>query len=194
MIDDNELIQFGKSCDEVLQKTYSNFHEMEVEYCNLINECTILRKKLLSTPDIDKSSLSVLQNQTRDLSLLDEKYKPILKCNYLVHTLITNYKKLIPQLMQDREYEQVISVYERMFNFTHDYEYCIFLADVYLKGLTNPQKSLEIYKKIEPYVSNNLNFLWGISDVYFILRDYYHQCIYLQKAIELQLKNGEENV
>lgn len=105
--------------------------------------------------------------------------------------LLNEYNENIRKFMAEGNYLNAIDTYEKMYMLTGDEIYKIYIADIVLKGLNNPQKSLELYKQMEPYLKNNLTFLYGISDVYLVLKDYYNQAVYLTKVLDI-LKEAKD--
>lgn len=104
---------------------------------------------------------------------------------------LEEYKKTVQTFMAQGNYMEAINTYKQMYMLTKDNLYRIYIADIVLKGFNNPRKSLELYKQLEPYMGNDLNFLYGISDVYFVLNDYYNQVLYLSKALNIQKGGGK---
>lgn len=105
---------------------------------------------------------------------------------------LEHYKKMVKSCMSMGNYPQAVKLYGKMFDLTRNYLYKVYIADIFLKGFNNPQKSLDLYQQIERYCVDIPEFYYGIADTYMIIRDYYSQVLYLQKALNLIERNINE--
>ena len=187
-----KLRNFKSGVEEIKDKNFSNFSELEKEYCKLINTGTEIRNHLINNPnECDENSLKVLTNQTSDYSLLADKFKCLFSIITLTKDLLNHYQQYVFDLLKKEDYNYAVTIYEQMFKFSHNYTYKLEIANISYKFLNNPLKCYMIYKEIEPYMENDPRFLWGFSDVYSYFGNYFRQFVYIQKAVNAELKQFE---
>ena len=185
---DENLYFFQKKVEDIKIKEFSNFTDLENSYCELINFGTEIRNYIIDNPSVcDENSLKVLTNQTMDFSLLAEKFKPLSEIITLTRELLKHYQDYVFELLNEKDYEYAIKIYEQMFKFSHNYNYKIEIANIYYRFLKRPLDCFHIYKQIEPHMSENPRFLWGMSDIYANFGNYFRQFVYIRKAVDLEL-------
>lgn len=187
---DDKLNTFKTNVENIKNKEFSDFSDLENSYCELINFGTEIRNYIKNNPDVcDENSLKVLTNQTTDFSLLDEKFKPLFSIITLTQELLKHYQDYVFKLINQKDYTYAIKIYEQMFKFSHNYNYKLEIANIYFKLLDKPFDCYHIYKQIEPYMSENPRFLWCMSEIYSFFGNYFRQFVYIRKAIDIELAN-----
>ncbi len=181
-----EINEFCLEIEKLKLEKFKNFHEMECEYCRLINQGNGIRNYLILHPEeCDENTLLVLTNKTSDLSLLDEKFKCLLHIVYLTQNLFDRYTRYVVQLKQEGQYNEAIRVYEQMFNLSRNYLYRQEIANIKFQIYKQVEESFLIYKNIEQYLAGNQSFWLQFSDIYKAKNDVFNQILCVQKALEL---------
>ena len=185
---DKNLEDFKRGIKRIEEKNFRTFQDFENAYCNVINQGIILRNYIVQNPSLcNENSLKVLTNQTRDFSLLEEKFKCLYSVIDLTQKLLEKYKEYVVDRVEKKDYNMAIRIYNQLFKFTHNYFFRIDIANLYINQLNDSDKCLEIYKEAEPYLSGHYSFLWQFAQVYEKRKDYYNTLVYMQKAIKLEL-------
>ncbi len=183
----HSLVKLEKKIENLKNNTYSDFSEFEKCYLDIINEGTCLRKKVLETSTCwDKNSLSVLNNETHDLSLLSKDLKCFEKLFEIKKILVTRYQIYLKSLIDECNYIDAIKICERIYNLTGNSIFILSISDIYLKKLRQPDQSLKILKSAEPQMSKIALYWWTLADVYMAFKNYYNQVLCMQKAIEIE--------
>ena len=183
----HSLVKLEKKIENLKNNTYSDFSEFEKCYLDIINEGTRLRKKVLETSTCwDKNSLSVLNNEMHDLSLLSKDLKCFEKLFEIKKILVTRYQIYLKSLIDECNYIDAIKICERIYNLTGNSIFILSISDIYLKKLRQPDQSLKILKSAEPQMSKIALYWWTLADVYMAFKNYYNQVLCMQKAIEIE--------
>ena len=183
----HSLVKLEKKIENLKNNTYSDFSEFEKCYLDIINEGTRLRKKVLETSTCwDKNSLSVLNNEMHDLSLLSKDLKCFEKLFEIKKILVTRYQIYLKSLIDECNYIDAIKICERIYNLTGNSIFILSISDIYLKKLRQPEQSLKILKSAEPQMSKIALYWWTLADVYMAFKNYYNQVLCMQKAIEIE--------
>ena len=184
---DKELEKFNLELEELKTKKFNSFGELECEYCRIINQGNLIRQHLIQNPShCSQESIKVLTNQTNDISLLEDKFKCLLHVVYLTRDLFQKYSVYVEQLKSEQNFEEAVSVYEQMFNFSHNPFYKQQIANIKYQIFNQIEESFSLYKEIEEQMSNDKNFWWQFSDIYKSKNDIYNQVLCIQKALELE--------
>ena len=183
----HSLVKLEKKIENLKNNTYSDFSEFEKCYLDIINEGTRLRKKVLETSTCwDKNSLSVLNNEMHDLSLLSKDLKCFEKLFEIKKILVTRYQIYLKSLIDECNYIDAIKICERIYNLTGNSIFILSISDIYLKKLRQPDQSLKILKSAEPQMSKIALYWWTLADVYMAFKNYYNQVLCMQKAIKIE--------
>lgn len=186
---EQKIEQFEKGYEKIKQERFKDFEELEVKFCDIINLGTELRNHLKSNPELcDENTYRVLNNQLHDTSLIEDKYKFLTHLLELKKMLLNHYQGYVEFLVKNKKFNQAIRIYEQMFAFTGNYFYKKEIANIHLMVFHNPQKCLEMYKEIEPHLSDKPYFWWEHSEVYKLLGDYFNQVLCMQKAVNLEME------
>lgn len=189
---DQRLETYKNNCENLPNCDFGNFHELETAYCNLINEGNSIRTFIKNNPELcDENSLKVLTNQSQDINLLDDKFKPLLNIIYLTRTLFDKYGEHVKTLIADKEYEEAINIYEQMFKFSGDWWYKKEIANIHYQIFDNIPKAMEIYGQVLPHMSGNADFWWQLSELHEKSNNFFKQVLCMQKAINIELKAME---
>jgi tetratricopeptide (TPR) repeat protein len=157
----------------------------------LINYGNKIRKFILKHPFLcNSNTIDILSNKSKNYNEIDKKFLPLLNIINITQSLIIEYEKYSKVKLEEKNYDEVIRIFNQIYLFTNNYLYKINVAKIYLEILKNPIKSLYTYKEIENTAGNNLEFLHGIAEVYWNLKDYYNQVLYLQKAVEIEINHA----
>lgn len=184
---DKELESFNLLIKDIKSMKFNNFYELECEYCKTINLGNNIRNYIIQNPSIcSEQSFKVLTNQTKDLSLLEDKYKPLLNIIYLTKSLFDKYSIYVEQLKNEQKYEEAINVYEQMFKFSQDYKYLQHIANIKFKIFHQVQECFDIYKDIKKHLYKDKDFWWQFSEVYNAKQDIFNQVLCIQKALNLE--------
>lgn len=187
---DEKLIDFKKQIQELENKIFDNFEDMETAYCNAINQGTQLRNYIINHPDIcDENTLKVLTNQSRDFSLMEEKFRCVYSVITLTQKLLENYARHEKECEEKGDFETAIGMYNQMFKFTGNYFYKINIANIYENDIKDRNRAMELYKEAEPHLSNFFQFWWRFAIIYENNDDYYNALLCAQKAVKLELEN-----
>lgn len=190
---EKEIEQFDIECKEIKNKQFQNFNEFETAYCNLINRCSAIRRYILENPtECSENTYKILSNQCNDFSKIEPKFKSLLNIIDLKSTLMQNYKSFVKELMQKQDYKTAMKIYQNMFFFTHDYYYKKEIANLYLREYSDFTSCFSIYKECEQHLADKSYFWLEFSEVYKLMRDYFHQVECMQKAINLEMKGFEK--
>ncbi|MBP3820720.1 hypothetical protein J6G99_03645 [bacterium] len=191
---ERNLRELEYGAENIISKEFATFADLETSYLKLINKGNDIRNYLKQNPSLcNDNTLKILNNQSADFSLLEEKYKPLARLIPLIQNLLGHYQKYLNELLSRQDYAYAINIYEQMFKFTHNYNYKLEIANIYYLKLNNQRKSYEIYKEIEPYMENNLRFLYGFSELYKYFGNYFKQMLYIKKAIEAEAEELKRN-
>jgi len=189
---DNRLENYKNECENLQNRTFENFYELEKTYCNLINEGNSIRTYIKENPSLcDENSLKVLTNQASNINLLDDKFKCLLNIIYLTRTLFDKYGERVKTLIQNKEYEEAINIYEQMFKFSGNWWYKKEIANIYYQIFNDMDKAFAIYKEVLPHMSDSAEFWWQLSELHEKNRVYFKQVLCMQNALNLELKAME---
>jgi len=92
--------------------------------------------------------------------------------------------------MESGNVNEVINIFNKMYNISKDPKIKKDIAEIYWHKQNDLKKAYELYKKIEKYFINDIDFLWLMSDLYKDMADFYHQTLYMQKAIKLEIEKN----
>ncbi len=146
---EERLKNYAIKCDELENKEFSSFGELETEYCALINEGGAIRKDILNNPSqIDKKSLLVLTNQVQSISLLDNKYMPLLNILKLTSDLMQKYTDYVDKLLKQQDYIQAVNIYRQMYKLNKNYYFMMQIAKIWYENLDDVQKALEVCEEV----------------------------------------------
>lgn len=151
---EEQLESFSIKCNEIENKQFENFGELERAYCDLLNEGGAIRKYLISNPTLcDSNTLLVLTNRTNNASLIADKYKSLLNLLTLTRTLMTKYSEYAQEMLDANNFDEAIRIYEQMFEFTKQLALKQKIIQIYannLNDLTKATELCEIYERSYP--------------------------------------------
>ena len=93
----------------------------------------------------------------------------------------------IKPVLDEKNYDKAIELYNKLFNLTNNYSYKKEIANIYAVCLSNVNKALNIYKDLEPNLKNEPTYWWQISELYGYNENKFKEVQCIQKALKLEL-------
>lgn len=153
---DNLLEQFKQKAETALEKKvedYTDFKEMEAEYCALINEGNSIRNLILQHPENCENSTYLILTKQVAYNAVDKirgRYSALQLVPLLSKKLFDIYKQRLEELKKEEKYPELINLNEQMYQFSKNYIYRKNIADILYQKYKNFKQAMEIYKEIEP--------------------------------------------
>ncbi len=183
----NQLQNFKNLVQQIKSKTFTDFKEFEVEMCNIINKGVCIRNYIVENPQVcNQHTLDFLQNKTKEFSLVQDEFKCLNEILELTRVLLINYDKYFTKLYRNKRYEESIKTLNQMFKLTENYEYKFKMGLIYMYDLRLIEKAYELFKEIEDFLKENIEFCWEYSELYFRLNKPYDCILWAQNAITLE--------
>ena len=105
---------------------------------------------------------------------------------------IYELKSKVQKLIDDKKYDEAIKIDEKLFKLTDNYQYKLDIANIFAICKENHSKAIKIYKECESKMKENKDYWYQFSDIYLHKKNYYKQVLCLQKAIDIELSEPEE--
>lgn len=167
---------YHKNIADLLYKKYKNFKQA----MELYNEMESV---------VDEKDADFWNNYAE----LNAEYNNKEKQEYcLKKRQIAQLKTDLKKVLDDKDFKQAIKINEDLFKITDDYSYKKDIANIYAVCFEDVKKALKIYKSLENYFAKDYNYWFQLSSLYEYNNDYYKEVLCIQKAIDLELKETEE--
>ena len=99
---------------------------------------------------------------------------------------LTELQKECQKYLDNKNYSEVISIYEKMFEISKDYIYKLSIANIHYKCLNNLAKATEMYNELRPKLEHLPSFWWQNFEIQSNNSNIYEATYSVYKAIELE--------
>lgn len=106
---------------------------------------------------------------------------------------IAKLKSDVKKVLDDKDYEKAINLYEELFSNTGDYSYKKEIANIYAVCYMDIKKAIKIYHSLEEQFGSDSMYWFQLSSLYEYNKNYYKEVLCIKKAIDIELSKPEVN-